>query len=234
MSFKKHIPNAITSMNLICGSLGVIASFNGRPDIAFILMLSAAAFDYCDGLSARIMGAYSDVGKELDSLSDDISFGFLPAVMLHNAMVSLGCGIVWSCIPVVLAVFSALRLAKFNVDPRQHTSFIGVPTPPSAMICGALGCFIYSEPDSIVTLWCSHCWVLPLLAVVLSFLLVSWIPMFAFKLGKGQKADPASLKKLRVFIVAILASILATLVLGVNWSLAVLLSFIFYIFINLF
>lgn len=235
MSIKKHIPNTITSMNLLCGVLGVIASFNGRPDTAFLLMLAAAGFDFCDGLAARALGAYSDIGKELDSLSDVVSFGVLPALLLHNTMISLGCDGLWTWIPLVLAVFSALRLAKFNVDPRQHESFIGLATPPSAMICGSLCSFIYSSPGSSVAVFCAHCWVLPVLALALSALLVCEIPMFAMKFGKGtSKAEAAVVRKRVIFLAAAAAGLILVLALGLNWTLAVLLAFAAYILINLF
>ena len=156
MGIVKNIPNTITSMNLLCGVLGVIASLNGRLELAFVLMISAAAFDFCDGLAARLLKAYSnqsgqrsadhgggavpdsavllkaysEIGKELDSLADDVSFGVLPAVMLFS--VSGTDIVVLKYLPLLLAVFSALRLAKFNLDERQHDSFIGLPTPAAA------------------------------------------------------------------------------------------------------
>ena len=83
---RKHIPNTITLMNLLCGSLGVIFTLKGQPQTAFLLMLGASVFDWCDGLAARLLGAYSDIGKELDSLCDMVSFGLLPALMLCCAM----------------------------------------------------------------------------------------------------------------------------------------------------
>lgn len=235
MSIKKHIPNTITSMNLLCGVLGVIASSYGRPDTAFLLMLAAAGFDFCDGLAARVLGAYSDIGKELDSLSDVVSFGVLPSLLLRNTMLSLGCSGIWTWIPLVLAVFSALRLAKFNVDPRQHESFIGLATPPSAMICGSLCSFIYSSPDSAVTVFCTHCWVLPALALALSALLVCEIPMFAMKFGKGtSRAEAAIVRKRVIFLAAAAAGLILVLALGLNWTLSVVIAFTAYILINLF
>ena len=89
MKIKQSIPNTITLMNLLCGSVGVVLTLEGRPDTAFLLMLLAAVFDFCDGLAARLLKAYSDVGKELDSLSDLVSFGLLPSLMLYNAMYTL-------------------------------------------------------------------------------------------------------------------------------------------------
>lgn len=235
MLISKHIPNAVTSANLLCGLLGVTASFSGRPDTAFLLMLAAAVFDYCDGLTARLLGVFSDLGKELDSLSDVVSFGVLPALMLHNTMKTLGCGIVWCYVPLILAVLSGIRLAKFNVDSRQHDSFIGLPTPPSAMMCGALCSFIYSSPESWLASLCSHGWVLPLFSVILAFLLVSEIPMFALKLGKDhQKADSDTVRKRVLFLAAALASIIFVLVSGLNWTLSIFLAFAAYIIVNLF
>ena len=151
MGIKKYIPNTITSMNLLCGSLGVIAAFGGRLDVAFYLMLGAAVADFCDGLSARLLGAYSPMGKELDSLADMVSFGVLPAMMLHRFMVMSGNGGWVSYVPMVIAVFSGLRLAKFNIDERQSESFIGLATPACAMICASLTCWMQMElPGGLV------------------------------------------------------------------------------------
>ena len=235
MTCKNHIPNALTSLNLLCGLLGVLASFNGRPDAAFIFMIAASAFDYCDGLCARALGAYSEIGKELDSLADGVSFGVLPAMMLHNAMLDLGCGQWWSYIPLILAVFSAIRLAKFNIDPRQHDSFIGLATPTSAMICGSLCSFVYSSPSSLLAQWSCCNWVMPFLAIVLSVLMVSEIPMFAMKFGKGKKNVDAATKRKRIaFFVCAAIFALVALSAEVHWPVVVMLSFIAYIVINLF
>ena len=155
MNLRKHIPNSITSMTLLCGIMGVIFTFQDRPDIAFYMMLAAAVFDFLDGLAARALNAYSDIGKELDSLCDVVSFGVLPSLMLYRTMVSLSGAGIFCCLPLILAVFSALRLAKFNIDERQHGSFLGLPTPAAAMICGALCCFVYCEPASALARWCS-------------------------------------------------------------------------------
>lgn len=234
MTVRKYIPNSITSLNLLCGVLGVMFTFQDRPDVAFYMMLAAAVFDFLDGLAARALGAYSDIGKELDSLCDVVSFGVLPALMLHRTMVMLTDAGIFSCLPLVLAVFSALRLAKFNVDERQHGSFIGLPTPASAMICGALCCFVFMEPASAPARWCASAWVLPLLACALSALLVSEVPMFAMKFGKGIEADRrTTVRRIGFFAVAAAGVILAA-ALGAHWSLAVLVAFLGYVLVNLF
>lgn len=233
MSLRKAIPNTVTSMNLLCGVMGVIFTFRDRLDIAFCLMLVAAAFDFMDGLAARALDAYSDIGKELDSLCDVVSFGVLPALMLHRTMVMQGGTTIWCYVPLVLAVFSALRLAKFNIDERQHAGFLGLPTPAAAMICGALCCFAFAEPGSMPARFCATAWGLPLLSAVLSGLLVCELPMFAMKFGKGMETDGRTRARRIWFLALAVAGIVVTAVLGLHWSLAVLLAFLCYILVNL-
>ena len=235
MIIRKAIPDTITSLNLLCGVLGVMFTFNGRPDIAFCMMLAAAVFDFLDGLAARALDAYSDIGKELDSLCDVVSFGVLPALMLYRTMVDLTGAGVFCCLPLILAVFSALRLAKFNVDERQHGSFLGLPTPASAMICGALCCYVFMEPASAPARWCAAPWVLPLLAVVLSVLLISELPMFAMKFGKGIEGTNrrTRVKRIAFLAIAVIGTVV-TIALAQHWSLAVLLAFLGYVMVNLF
>lgn len=233
MTIKNYIPNTITSMNLLCGVMGVIFTLNGRPDIAFLLMLAASVFDFCDGLAARALDAYSDIGKELDSLCDMVSFGVLPSLMLFET-VNYFCGdSFWCYIPLVLAVFSALRLAKFNVDERQHDSFIGLPTPSAAMICGSICYAAAVNPSSGIAAICSHVWVLPLLSVILSALLVCELPMFSFKFKKGESVDKATQIKRIAFIASLAVMAIVVAVAHLNWSIAVALSLICYILISL-
>ena len=230
MSLKRHIPNSITSMNLLAGAMGVVFTMQGRLEVAFPLMLAAAVCDFCDGLAARLLGAYSPIGKELDSLADVVSFGLLPSLMLLETMQLHGAGGWVSYIPLFLAVMSALRLAKFNVDERQGTDFIGVATPTAAMICGSLTYFIAVSPGTFLDGWAGSPWFLPVMAVVLGLLLVSEIPMFGMKVGKGHKL--LDTKRL-VFLCAALAALVAVPALGLNWSLAILVIFVFYILENL-
>ena len=229
MGLKKHIPNTITSMNLLCGIFGVILALDGRVDRAFLLMIAAAVCDFCDGFAARLLKAYSPVGKELDSLADVVSFGVLPALILHRLMAFQVRG--WlTFLPLVLAVFSALRLAKFNVDERQHATFLGLPTPAAAMICGSLAYYTYHEPFTVLAQWCGTVWFIPAVAAVLSALLVCDVPMFSLK---PAKEDPvAGFKRTAFFsIVAIIVVMVA--VLQFNWSMAVLMTFVAYALINL-
>lgn len=228
MSLKKYIPNSITSMNALAGTIGVVFALQGRPDYAFICMLAAAVFDFCDGLAARMLNAYSPMGKELDSLADMVSFGVLPAVTLIGTMQLKGADSWTEVIPVFLAVMSALRLAKFNVDERQSTDFIGVATPTAAMICGSL-CYFSLHSTALDSLVGSP-WFLPAVAVVLGLLLVSEIPMFGMKVAKGHKLMDA---KRIVFLCLAAAAILFVVIAGCNWSLAVLLIFTLYVLENL-
>ena len=230
MTIKKYIPNTITSVSVFCGTAGVVFALQGRPDYAFILMLVAAVCDFCDGLAARLLHAYSPMGNELDSLADMVSFGVLPTAILIGTMQKLGNGGWTEVVPVFLAMMSALRLAKFNVDERQSTDFRGIATPTSAMICGSLCYYASVHPESVLASLSGSNWFLPVLAVVLGLLLVSEIPMFGMKIAKGHKLLDA---KRIVFLCLAAASILAVAVLGLNWSLAVLLVFCVYILVNL-
>lgn len=231
MSIKKYIPDFITSLNLACGVVGVVFAFEGRVDISFLLMLAAAVFDFCDGLAARALDAYSDLGKELDSLSDLVSFGVLPSVMMYNTMVAFTWSRdVWVFIPLLLAVFSGIRLAKFNVDERQHMSFIGLATPMSAMLCGSLCSFVACNPVSAISVFCAGKFFLPVLTVVLCYLMLCEIPMFSMKFSKGQ---PKELKTKRFSFIAEVVVILAVvLVLGLGWQIAITFAALLYILKN--
>ena len=233
MQLSRHIPNAITSMNLLSGALGVIFTLEGRIEIAFPLMLAAAVFDFCDGLAARALGAYSDIGKELDSLADMVSFGLLPSLMLCKAMAGDAAltAVGWTAfLPLLVAVMSALRLAKFNLDERQALDFIGLPTPACAMVCGSLALYVFRTPESLLASWAATPFFVPAIALLLGLLLVSEIPMFGMKIKKGHRLLDA--KRIVFFAFAALA-ILLTVILRAHWSLAPLLIFSFYILENL-
>ena len=230
----RNIPNAITSLNLLSGIAGILCVFSGRLDISFLLMIAAAVFDFFDGLAARALGAYSPMGKELDSLADSVSFGLLPALMLHKLMIQLGEETTfWCYVPLVIALFSVLRLAKFNVDERQSENFIGLATPASAMICGSLTYYLLHQTDSYMVAWAQGHVFIPVLSIVLSVLMVSEIPMFSMKFKKGIKSGTPIYNLRMTFIALVIVSIIVTLLLELNWSMVILLSFIFYIIINL-
>ena len=227
MKLFKHIPNTITSMNLLCGIMGVIFTFEGALDIAFYLMLAAAICDFLDGFAARMLKAYSAMGKELDSLADLISFGLLPSLMLHRRLIEGGMTGFWSYLPLIICVFSALRLAKFNVDDRQDENFLGLPTPACAMWCGSL---IYAADNGVMSMagLLQDKYIILIGSVVLSLLLVSEIPMFSFKIKKGS-----SYNRIRICFTAIVALfVIATLALKINWSYIILVTFTAYILMN--
>ena len=227
MKIFKHIPNTITSMNLLCGALGVIFTFQGALDIAFYLMLAAAACDFCDGLAARMLNAYSPMGKELDSLADLVSFGLLPSLMLHQRLIEGGMTGFWSYLPLLICIFSALRLAKFNVDDRQSENFLGLATPACALWCGAL---IYSADQgamSVASLLHDRSIIL-IASVILALLLVSEIPMFSLKFKKGSAYN-----RIRIIFIGIVAAIaVAAFILQINWGYVILLSLTCYIAFN--
>ena len=228
MNIVRHIPNSITSMNLLCGVLGVIFTFQGALDIAFYLMMAAAACDFLDGFAARMLKAYSPMGKELDSLADLISFGLLPSLMLYRRLVEGGMTGFLTYIPLIICLFSALRLAKYNVDDRQSENFLGLPTPAGAMWCGSL---IYAADHGVMSMaGLLHDRYLILIgSVVLAFLLVSEIPMFSFKFKKGSPYN-----RIRFYFIGIVAVFaIATLILKINWAYIILLAFTAYIVMNI-
>ena len=232
MSFRRFIPNAITSMNLLCGVFGVIAALEGRFEAAFYWMLAGAVCDFLDGLAARALKVSSPMGKELDSLSDVVTFGVLPSVMLYELMrVCTFSNAPWCYVPLLIAVCSAWRLAKFNLDERQSHSFRGLPTPACAMVCGSLCYFIAHDMQTFLATWASGYVFIPVLSVVLSALLVSEVPMFSMKFSRED--DSLVVRKRIAFAVNVLLCIAIVWSLGLNWSLAVLLGFLVYILMNL-
>jgi len=239
MTIEKYIPNTITSLNLLCGSLGTIFASMGFHEQAFALMLAGAVFDFGDGLAARMLGAYSPMGKELDSLADQVTFGLLPAVMMIRTAINAEGILNWlSWLPIFIAVFSGLRLAKFNIDERQGSSFLGLPSPASAMICGSFACFMQSDWILKTNMLNNGCfdsyirgtmWIVLCLTAVMCFLLVSEIPMFSFKIHKGEALG----WKRIAFIACAVISIIAVIACSLYWTLILFFTFTAYILINL-
>ena len=235
----KHIPNAITSMNLLCGVAGVISVLSlGDVRVAFILMLAASVFDFCDGLAARLLHAYSDIGKELDSLADMVSFGVLPAVMLFTTYRKFGTPgdeswprLCLAAVPLLIAAFSALRLAKFNVDTRQSSSFIGLPTPACAIICASLAVTADKASPRFLEGLCGTAWFIPVISAILCLLLISEIPMFSFKIGGHGKAARRTIVQRAAFFVVAIVSAAACLLTRTTWEAAVLATFTGYVLI---
>ena len=176
---KKHIPNTITCCNLISGCIATWFAFQGDFNMALLMIIIGAVFDFFDGMVARLLNVSSPIGKELDSLADDITFGFAPSAIVFEYLkpeTELLPFIVF-----VMAAFSALRLAKFNLDERQALGFIGLPTPANALFWGSLiagaGEWMKSAPFIGPNLS-----LVILIGVFIScYLLVAEIPMFALK-----------------------------------------------------
>ena len=232
MKIVKHIPNTVTSMNLLCGVMGVIMTFKGNIDIAFYLMLCAAICDFCDGLIARLLNAYSPLGKELDSLADLISFGVLPSLMLYWLMEQTVEESLWCYIPLTIAVFSAVRLAKFNIDDRQSDNFIGLATPACAMICASFVYYVNQDHTSVLYSWASCVYFIPAASLILSALLISEIPMFSMKFKKNIKPGTPIHRQRVAFAGVVFVATVLTVLLGLNWSFIILLVFISYIVMN--
>ena len=140
MSLKKHIPNAITCCNLLSGCISCVMAMEGNFVLALTFIVLGAIFDFFDGMVARLLKVSSPLGVQLDSRADDITFGFAPSFMVFTFMQGLvlpaflkPIAVIFPYAPFFIAAFSALRLAKFNIDKRQATTFIGLPTPANAL-----------------------------------------------------------------------------------------------------
>ena len=181
---KKHIPNSITCCNLISGCIAIGFAFAGKIEVALLFIIIGAVFDFFDGMVARLLNVSSPIGKELDSLADVITFGAAPSAIIFSQLYVMSYPVFLEPLrdylpytAFIMAAFSALRLAKFNLDERQALGFIGLPTPANALFWGSL---LVGVGEKLET----RSWALYfILAGVLisSWLLVSEIPMFALK-----------------------------------------------------
>ncbi len=220
---KKHIPNLLTCGNLLAGSLAVVFTlYHHRPDIAMALIVLAAVFDFFDGLMARALGVSSPIGKDLDSLADVVSFGLAPATLVWYALQGLGITSVWSYGVFLLVAFAALRLAKFNNDTRQSTSFLGLPVPSNALFF--LG-YTSSLPMVVFLLGPVGALVVTLvLTLLFGSLMLGELPMFSFKLTK------APLRELWKQIALVVVSVVSILIFG--WA-GCSIAIAFYLFLSL-
>ena len=181
MQIKRIRPNSLTCANLLCGSVSVFMATQEEFLWAFALIIAGAICDFFDGASARWLKVPSPLGVQLDSLADDITFGLAPSMILMcylKPMIGW-----WSLIALLMAAFSALRLAKFNIDERQTTSFIGLATPPNAIFWASLVCLLH-----ILTIPTWFLWVLLGGSLFSCYFLISEIPFFSFKsAGKNRR-----------------------------------------------
>ena len=216
---RRHIPNTITCCNLLSGCVAAMYAFEGMYLFAFVFIIAGAVFDFFDGLSARALKVSSPIGKELDSLADVITFGFAPAAMVFSwlrecadAHLDMLLAFVMPFAAFLLVAFSALRLAKFNVDERQTSSFIGLPTPANALFWGAL---VLGSHDTVVAQ--PYGWVAVIVLIGLfSWLLVAEIPMFSLKFKN------LTWKSNRIAYTFLLVSLVLLILLGLNGLSAVI------------
>jgi CDP-diacylglycerol---serine O-phosphatidyltransferase len=196
MKIKQHIPNTLTILNLLSGLISITLTFEGNYAYSSLFIFIAAVFDFMDGNAARILKAYSELGKQLDSLADMVSFGVAPGIMIFQ-MISTNCA--GSCnmfermhitpyFAMLIPICSALRLAKFNIDVRQEVNFIGLPTPAIAIFFASIPLVLFVQPhlfslihlDFLVTFF-SNTRILTILAVFFSYLLISDFKIFSMK-----------------------------------------------------
>lgn len=213
---KKHIPNFLTSLNVLSGSVACVLALEKSFFTAALFILAAAIFDFFDGFAARLLNVHSAIGKELDSLADVISFGLAPTLIVFQYINTIS-DLYPACptikyvayLSFLIVIFSALRLAKFNVDERQTSSFIGLPTPANALFWISFCCGLTQTSQEVQQLS-----LIPtlMLIVVFSLLLPSEIPMFSLKV-KSYKWKGNELRYL--LIVFILVAIVSFGILGI-------------------
>lgn len=193
----KNLPNILTCLNLLCGCLAIVSVFSGNIPLLAGMVFLAAMFDLLDGLSARSLNAHSDLGKQLDSLADMVTFGVVPGLILYDIMAKgqateiISSGFLLTILryfPFIITVFAAFRLAKFNIDKRQTNFFLGLPTP-------AMGIFVTSLPLIMrydkwnLTPFISHPAFIILITCALSLMMIAEVPLFALKFKNTKWID---------------------------------------------
>ncbi|MFQ3214203.1 MAG: CDP-diacylglycerol--serine O-phosphatidyltransferase [Marivirga sp.] len=181
---KKQIPNLITAANLLAGCVGILFAIAGDYENVIICIALAAVFDFFDGFVARLLQVHSEIGKQLDSLADMVTFGVLPSFVMYHLLLDAGAD-EFAYVAFLIAVLSAFRLAKFNVDTRQSEEFIGLPTPANALFVCSLF-FLKGHPlfDFIFTKTA-----LSIITIIFSFLLVAELRMIALKFKSYSITD---------------------------------------------
>jgi CDP-diacylglycerol--serine O-phosphatidyltransferase len=181
---KKHLPNAITCANLFSGCIGIVFAFQGNLIAAAYAIFLSAIFDFFDGLASRVLKSFSGIGKDLDSLADMVSFGVLPAVIMYQLLLQAhqidNISTYLNFIAFLIPVFSALRLAKFNVDTRQAENFIGLPTPANAILIASFP-LIIDHHNRYYTPYLLNPYILSIFIIVMCSLLVVEMPMMSLK-----------------------------------------------------
>lgn len=198
MKIKKHIPNFITLLNLLAGLLSIYYGMIDKLQFAAMMIFVAAVFDFFDGFTARLLNAKSAIGVQLDSLADMVSFGVAPAFILFHTIelsIELSGLSTWEYLPFtafLIPIFAALRLAKFNINEEQQTSFIGMPTPAIAILLASFPIMIIvclADNKGLYYEIVTNPYFLAGVAIIGSFLMVSRIPMFALKFTSVSWAE---------------------------------------------
>ena len=250
MNIKKHIPNFLTCCNLLCGVVGIFYLFEGDFWIASYSIYIACVFDFLDGFAARMLKVSSPIGKELDSLADMVTFGVLPGFIMFKAIrfiehnfsyanaepmsvtdaVNISQYGYWSFIAFLIPVFSALRLAKFNIDTRQSDSFIGLPTPANALFISSVPYFLtyvlmLTNNENEQNFYNKVAiGILCVTSIILSYLLVAELPLIALKFKNFGWPD----NKMRYLL--IISAVVLLLILNIK---AIPLIIILYIILSL-
>ena len=226
---KNSIPNTITCLNLLSGAIACIFAFHYNETFgslvgyqwAFICIGAAALFDFCDGASARLLHAYSDLGKELDSLSDLVSFGLAPSLILFNTINYFNTGSAseitpWAFAALFIPVMGALRLAKFNIDTRQTTSFIGLPIPACAIFwIGLVGWLHRTEAFNN--------YIVAAIIILMALMMVSGVRMFSLKFKNFQFRE--NFRRYMLILAAVLF-VISEGISGLAWTI------IFYVLVS--
>lgn len=194
----RHLPNTLTCLNLVTGSIGCISILRGDYEQAIYFVLIAGLFDFLDGFAARLLKVQSAIGKELDSLADMVSFGLLPALYLLVRIEDHTDHPLLPYIALIVAAFSALRLAKFNIDESQSDKFIGLPTPANAIFIATLNFLPLNLQPGL--------WALIAIALTTSLLLVANLPLIALKF-KGTSWIKNKWKYLLIILIVLLVSV---------------------------
>ena len=204
---RKNIPNALTCGNLLCGCIGIIEAFHSNLLLSCVLIGIALIFDFLDGFIARLLKVSSPIGRDLDSLADMVTFGVLPSVIVYQLLMQSIPDLygIWKAYPaLIIAIFSAIRLAKFNNDPRQSDSFIGVPTPANALLIASLPIIVFQDESWKPLIVNTNN--LLILTAVMSYLLVAEIKLIALKFksfGWGGNEFRYSFILLTILLIAV-------------------------------
>ena len=187
MNLKAQLPNFITLLNLLSGVLGILWVLEGQLLYGAYFVILSAGFDFLDGFAARLLKVQSDMGKELDSLADVVSFGVLPGILLYSLTKAQTDSQVLPYLTLIIPMLSAYRLAKFNLDTRQSDRFIGLPTPANALLLSTLPHLVAHWPE--LAPWVTSPIALIVIAWATSILLVSELPLIALKFKNSSFAD---------------------------------------------